>query len=102
MVTPGVQENACANSGMLAAVPTARYLPSGCSLVAASRRANSGRWLDAQMRPHETKNRWSGVRPSIGVGGGLPSRLFLYPRDAEVRPPRTALEPPWSGTPSLV
>src|SRR5262249_61983726 len=101
IATPGVHAKARANSGMLAAVPTARYLPSGCSLVAASRRANSGRWLDAQIRPQEMKNRWSAARPSIGGGGGLASRLFFYARQGVVRAPRGADDCPRPHAPVL-
>jgi hypothetical protein len=77
-----LQEKARANSGRFEGGAIARKRPSGWGFVLTISRANSGRSFVAQIRAHERKNRWSAVRPSIGAGAGLPSRLL---RKAPVR-----------------
>src|SRR5262249_28343097 len=89
MGSPLLQENAFANSGRFEGGPIARKRPRGCGFVLTIRRANSGRSLVAQIRAQERKKRWSAVRPSIGAGAGLPSRLFKKARWAIATPPRS-------------
>ena len=57
-----------------------RYLPVGCGSPWTIVRWVSGRMASPRNWPQAMKNCWSGVKPSIVGGGGLPSRDFWKAR----------------------
>ena len=62
---PGLQWNACWNSGMLETTPLARYLSGECGSMVAYMRLVSSRVCEHQLCPYPMKKRCSGVKPSI-------------------------------------
>src|SRR5262249_2873000 len=77
IASPFLHPNAFANSSMFESGPFTRNFGTGCSLLFAINRANSGRKLAPHTCAQPRKNLCSGLKPP-SVGGRFPSIDFSY------------------------